>query len=237
MSLPVSLTTIASRLPLLPDIIKSLLTQSLKPESIHIWVSKDPFLIDSGCDTQLPSEFEELLSSDSSIILHWTPNIGPYRKLLPFAHLYPNTPVLVVDDDTVYEKNFVEVAYTFWNQLKCCIAFRSTILDPDMPYSQWLDGAGQEAIGLFHKGNGGVVYHTSWFQDSRIHDSSVFLNMCPTADDIWFNVWRIKQRIVCYCPPSHCIQKSLKTSNCLFQTNESKNDAILKEVLNYIISL
>ena len=235
MSLPISLTSISSRLHLLPITINSLLTQTKKPESIHLWLSKEPFGIDEGCQ-RLPQELQALLEREPLLHLHWTENIGPHTKLLPFAKLYPNTPVLVIDDDTLYEPTFIESASTLWEKHKCCIAFRATIMILEDPYMSWLDGAKEKSIYLFHKGNGGVVYHTSWFQDPKIHDTKVFLDICPTADDIWFNVWRMKQQISCYCAPRCMIQKSLDVPIGLFQTNESKNDAIIKAVHKYIFS-
>lgn len=236
MSLPISLTSISSRLHILPKTLKSLLTQTLKPEGIHIFLSKEPFNIDQGC-TSLPGELQALLDAEPLLHLHWTENHGPFRKLLPFAKLFPNIPVLVVDDDTIHESTFVETAYTLWKEHQCCISFRATIMSPEHPYRTWFDGAGETSIGLFHKGNGGVVYHTSWLQDLRIHDSSIFLKFCPTADDIWFNVWRMRQGIPCYCTKKPMIQQSLPVPVGLFQTNESKNDAILKDVLKYMSSL
>jgi hypothetical protein len=101
----------------------------------------------------------------------------------------------------------------------------------DEPYMSWLDGEKETSIYLFHKGNGGVVYHTSWFQDPKIHDTKVFLDICPIADDVWFNLWRMK-----HCAPRCMIQKSLDVPIGLFQTNESKNDAIIKAVHKYIFS-
>jgi hypothetical protein len=236
MSLPISLTSISSRLSILPKTLRSLLTQTLKPEGIHIFLSKEPFGLDQGC-TSLPLELQTLLATEPLLHLHWTENLGPHTKLLPFAKLFPNTPVLVVDDDTIHEPTFIETAFQLWKEHQCCISFRATIMIPDIPYRFWLDAAGEKAIPIFHKGNGGIVYHTSWFQDPRIQDSQVFLKLCPTADDIWFNVWRMRQGILCYCTKKPMIQKSLPVPVGLFQTNESKNDAILKDVLKYISSL
>lgn len=235
-SLPISLTSISSRLHLLPKTLKSLLTQTLKPEAIHLWLSKEAFGIDTGCKS-IPQELQTMIEREPLLHLHWTENIGSFRKLLPFAKLYPNTPVLVVDDDTLYESTFVETAYTLWKKNQCCIAFRASIMLLDEPYMSWLNGAGEKSIYLFPKGNGGIVYHTSWFQDLRIHDANTFLKLCPTADDIWFSVWRMKQGIPCYCAPKCLIEKTMDTSCNLFQTNESKNDILLQNVYKYIFSL
>ena len=46
----------------------------------------------------------------------------------------------------------------------------------------------------------------------------------------------MKQQISCYCAPRCMIQKSLDVPIGLFQTNESKNDAIIKAVHKYIFS-
>jgi hypothetical protein len=235
MSLPISLTSISSRLDILPKTLRSLLDQTLKPTAIHIWLSTAASGMDDGCKT-LPIELTSLLATEPLLHLHWTENTGSYRKLLPFAKLYPDTPVLVVDDDTIHSQELVATAYMLWNQYKCCISFRATIFNKDEHYRLWPNAAGKKGVTIFHKGNGGTVYHTSWFQEPIIHDSSVFLNIAPTADDIWFNLWRMKKGISCYCYVQCLIQRSIPVKTTLFHTNESKNDDFIKRVWDFIAS-
>jgi hypothetical protein len=233
MSLPISLTSISSRLDILPKTLRSLLTQTLKPTAIHLWLSKEPAGMDDGIKT-LPAELASLLATEPLLHLHWTDNTGPYRKLLPFAKLYPDTPVLVVDDDTIHSQELVATAYTLWNQYKCCISFRATRFDGNQHYRLWPNAAGKKEVDIFHKGNGGVVYHTSWFQDPVIHDSAVFLSIAPTADDIWFNLWRMKKGIFCYCYIQSLIQRSISVKTTLFHINEAKNDEYINRVWDFI---
>lgn len=234
MTLPISLTSISSRLDILPKTLRSFLNQTLKPAAIHIWLSKEPAGMDEGCKT-LPIELQTLLATEPLLHLHWTDNIGPYRKLLPFAKLYPDTPVLVVDDDTIHSEEFVATANMLWNEYKCCISFRATVFNKDEHYRLWPNAARKKGIDIFHKGNGGTVYHTSWFQDPLIHDSASFLRLAPTADDVWFNLWRMKKGISCYCYIQCLIQRSIPVKTTLFHTNESKNDDFIKGVSDFIM--
>jgi len=231
-SLPISLTSIPSRLDILPRTLRALLKQTLKPSAIHIWLSKDSYQLDGGCSEDLPRELRELLATEP-IYLHWTDNLGPFTKLLPFCNQYPDTPVLVVDDDTIYDENLVLTAYTLWNQHKCCIAFRATIYSKEH-YRLWPNASDKKDVNIFHKGNGGVVYHTKWFQDPLFHNAEVYKKLCPTADDIWINLWRMKKGILCYCYARPLIKSSIPVKTTLFHFNESNNDRILNDVREYV---
>jgi hypothetical protein len=235
MTLPISLTSISSRLDILARTLRLLLNQTLKPSGIYVYLCREPYGIDEGCK-ELPSDLKVLFATEPLLHLRWVENTGPYCKILPFAKEFPNTPVLVVDDDTKYVPTLVERAWNLWKEHECCITFRATVLDVSTSYMTWPNAAGQKAITLFAKGNGGIVYHTSWFQDSRIQDFSVYRQIAPTADDVWLNAWRIQQNIECYCATEASFVHSVNKGKCLFQINESKNDEMIRAVWAYVFS-
>jgi hypothetical protein len=233
MTLPISLTSISSRLDMLVRTLRILLNQTLKPSGIYVYLSKEGFGIDDGC-VNLPRELQLLFATEPLLHLRWVPNTGSYRKLLPFAKEFPNTPVLVVDDDTKYVPTLVERAYALWMRNSCCVAFRATVIKPGESYATWENAAGKKDTMLFTKGNGGVVYHTSWFQDEAIHDVGVYGSIAPTADDVWFNGWRIKKGVPCVCDTESSFVHSVHAGKTLFQINESKNDGILRATWDYL---
>jgi hypothetical protein len=238
MTLPITVTSISSRLDLLTQTLKCLLNQTLLPSGIWVWLSYEAHGIDEGVQ-ELPKELEELVRREPLVHICWTENIGPYTKLLPFAKTFPDTPVLVVDDDTKYLPDLVENAWKAWKAEggTSAICFRGTVMDVERPYRKWMDAKGVRGVGVFSKGNGGVVVHTSWFQNPRIHDSGVFLQLAPGADDIWFNLWRMWARIPCRCLEVPSFAPFSHGRPCLFQTNESKNDEHLKRVREYLAGL
>jgi len=231
MSLPISLTCISSRLSILPKTIRSLLNQTLKPSSIHVFLSKESYGIDDGC-LSLPMELKILFATEPLLHLHYTPNIGPYRKIIPFSQLFPDTPVLVVDDDTIYKSDFIETAYSLWKLHSCSSSFRAVPIQ-NSEYVNWPAASGEKDILLFAKGNGGVVYHTSWFQDNRFHSN--YSDLAPFADDIWLNIWRISLSIPCYAHSKSFIQSSIPTKTNLFLTNETQNDSIFQSVWKFLL--
>ena len=233
MTLPISLTSISSRLDILGRTLRILLNQTLKPSGIYVYLSRDPYGIDEGCKV-LPKDLQILFATESLLHLRWVENTGPYCKILPFSKEFPNTPVLVVDDDTKYLPTLVERAYALWLQHQCCITFRATEMNLETSYSTWPNAAGRTAIPLFAKGNGGIVYHTSWFQDPRIHDFAKYKELAPLADDVWLNAWRIQQNIPCYCDPEPSFAHTVSTRKCLFQINESKNDETIRATWAYV---
>lgn len=238
MTLPISLTSISSRLTILPRTLRCLLDQTLKPSAIHVYLSREPSRIttmDSGCSADLPEELQSMFATEPLLHLHWTENLGPHTKLIPFCQEFPNTPVLVVDDDTLHESTLVETAFYLWCEHKCCISFRATLFNKDEEYRLWPNAAGKRDVLVFHKGNGGVVYHTSWFQDPAFNNPEIFKKIAETADDVWFNAWRIKQGISCYCYVRCLLKYSIPVKSTLFHINESKNDETIRDVWRYLL--
>ena len=233
MTLPISLTSISSRLTILPKTLQRLLNQTLKPSAIHVYLSKDPSLMDEGC-TEIPSVLQDMFDNEPLLHLHWTEDLGPHTKLLPFCKEFPDTPVLVVDDDTVYEETLVSHAFSLWQHHRCCISFRATLFNEIQEYRYWPNAAGKKEVRIFHKGNGGIVYHTSWFQDPAFHDASVYKKVAKTADDVWFNAWRMKKEIPCYCYIRCLFKSSIPVKSTLFHINESKNDETIKQVWDVV---
>lgn len=233
--LPISITSISTRLDLLVRTLRILLNQTLKPSGIYVYLSRESYGLDDGCK-ELPKDLKLFFATEPLLHLRWTENTGPYRKLLPFAKEFPDTPVLVLDDDTKYLPTLVERAWKLWNEHKCCITFRATILDLSTAYMTWPNASGKKAITLFTKGNGGVLYQTSWFQNPRIQDSLKYLEVAPLADDVWFNAWRIQQNIECYCDTESSFIHSVTNRKCLFQINESKNDTTIRLTWEYVFT-
>jgi hypothetical protein len=213
--------------------MRILLNQTVKPAGIYVYLSREPYGIDEGIKV-LPRDLQLLFSTEPLLHLRWVENTGPYRKILPFAKECPDTPVLVVDDDTKYLPNLVERAVGLWEKHRCCIAFRATVFDSSTSYATWASAAGQKAVTLFTKGNGGVLYHTSWFQDSRIQDAALYNNLAPLADDVWLNAWRIKQDIHCICEVESSFTHTVSNRKCLFQINETKNDETIRKVWEFV---
>lgn len=195
----VNLTTTYHRLGLCRIALISLLTQSKTPDRINVWVSTEPYLRDKGIkDVELIKELLESLpcSETNRINFRWIPNIGPYRKLIPILREAEAKDVIVTaDDDIFYSKDWLKrlledydksggdavavrvrkkrinflgkvTSYLYWKLIS-----RYTVVDDD---------------GFVVTFGGGAVLNKSMFREQDITDDN-FLNLAPTADDLWYS--------------------------------------------------
>lgn len=104
----ISLTTIANRLHLLSPTIQSIIAGSYTPTMIYIFVSPDPYLIDTGIsEDDIMNEdhnLVQLLEIFPNIKFVFTENIGPHRKVLPLLKnkWKEDCVIISVDDDHIY---------------------------------------------------------------------------------------------------------------------------------------
>ena len=230
----ISMTTISTRQRHCIKTLKCLLEQTRLPDAIHLYVSEDPYLLDKGISKEsLDSSLHELIQSTPLLTVHWVPNEGPYRKLLPFLRSQKwsdHTLVLTCDDDTLYKQTLVEEAISLWKSKKCCIGFRGTRIDSSFQYNSFPDAKGTESLWNLAKGNGCVLYQPTWFPLTPL-----FLEGWkdfPTTDDLWFTSWRIAAGIPCYISESGSfISSQLTRENLWLNYNENKNGQVLFTIL------
>lgn len=104
----ISLTTIANRLHLLAPTIESIVSGSVLPSMIYVFISSDPYLIDTGIKEKdlfrKEMNLVPLIDQYPNIKFVFTENIGPHRKLLPLLSrkLEEDNIIITVDDDHLY---------------------------------------------------------------------------------------------------------------------------------------
>lgn len=129
----ISLTTIANRLHLLSPTIQSIISGSYVPSMIYIFVSPDPYLIDTGIteDDIMNNEHNlvPLLEIFPNIKFVFTENIGPHRKVLPLLHRVKNEDCVIisVDDDHIYVHHWLRdmLAYYIHSKGEAIISSRA----------------------------------------------------------------------------------------------------------------
>ena len=221
----VALCTISSRKDCCLRTINSLLKQTV-PCDIHVLLSEEPFLLDKGFPGKIIwPELEAL-----PITIHWVPNWASYRKTVSFMKLFPHDQFLAVDDDEEFHPGFMKFIEDHYEG--GVMAFRATRYTYE-PYNQWesILSPGKSIYG-WHKGNGGVVYDSSLFQDPSFFDAQAFLELAPTSDDVWVNLWRMFHRIpVWVYPLSHT---PMPQEERLWFYNYNKNDEMINKVRSYL---
>jgi hypothetical protein len=192
----VSLTSIVGNLGTLQPTLLSLLHQSHPPDEIRVYLSEEPYLKDSGFKDRVIPSWLSLLP----VRIYWTENTGPYRKLLPVLKecWAEDVAIITVDDDTEYDSKLVETLVYAYASFKCVVACRCFYMGN--PLTAIYSGnarANPRDVGNFHTGKGAVLYHPSLFHGTAIVSSREYFRLCPTNDDLWFNLWRMWNKVPC----------------------------------------
>ena len=170
--------------------VKSLLAGSVLPDKLVLYVTLEEFK-----DRKLPDELLELeKSSDIFEIRDYGRNIRSYRKLVPALDDFPESIIVTVDDDVVYHKNMLRDLITLHEKYpKDIIAHRAKRISPDKPYKKWkkyrwyhfLSRKIHNDFSNLQTGVAGVLYPPHALKKEMI-DPALFMEIAPTADDIWF---------------------------------------------------
>lgn len=188
----VTLTTIHSRLPYVPQVVKSLTNQTLRPTRICLNISREPYLLDEGIAEDNPVLHE--LMKLPRLQINWVPNTGPYRKIWHVLEHHFSQPeaqdglFVTVDDDTLYPEYFLQQLYENYLQHDCIIAFRGRHIELEqqtiLPYDNWTWGQNQPSLSNLPTGKDGVLYSTRFFTRDFLNLAEV-QRLAPTADDLW----------------------------------------------------
>lgn len=182
-SLVVSLTSYPKRFPTLHLTLMSLLTQSVRPDMVVLWVFDDEMKF-------IPENIRSLTKHGLSI--KSCENLRSYCKIVPALRDYPDAFIITADDDVYYRRNWIRpLTQAYKGNGKEIICHRAHVIKLDgngMPraYSDWDFNIDREITSdhVFPTGTGGVLYPPHVF-DSEVTDTKTFLDICPTADDIW----------------------------------------------------
>ena len=126
----VSLTTTPDRVHHIKPTLRSLLDQTRPAEKI---ILNYPEATRSG--KAYPPV--ETLGLDPEVTVLRCKDEGPLTKVLPTLRSHPEAAIVVVDDDVIYPRDFLETLGSAWNDNpKCVHAYRGVRLEPDVPFSE-----------------------------------------------------------------------------------------------------
>jgi len=184
-----SLTSFPQRINTLHIVIKSLLTQDLKPDYLVLYLAQNQF---PNKENDLPQSLLELKSFGLEI--KWCEDdIRSYKKLIPALKDFSDAIIITFDDDIVYKKDTIKTLYQAYQK------------NPNNIYAQrsarlYLDGDEIKNVKMNNlilrdyskpdfknrlTGCAGVLYPPkSLFKD--VLDKNIFYNLIPTHDDVWF---------------------------------------------------
>lgn len=234
----VSLTSFPPRIKNIWITIETLLRQSVPPQRILLWLSKEQFEYDG-----LPKNLKRLQSRGVEIRFV-DGDIRSHKKYLYVFREYPDSLVLLADDDIIYPSDLIE---TLLDARKECNSDKVVVHKYGSrirwsengelrPYNQW-DSIFYAYSGndlFFGSGGGTLLRPNDLFND--VINIDLALKLCPSADDIWLNAMA-KLSGCTYVKINNGVLLSVqyKDDRPLYASNvwQNENDVQLTQIINY----
>ena len=191
--LVVSLTSYPARFKTLGFTIRSLLDQTVKPDTIVLWV-------DHAAMASLPQSVTELEGPAFSV--RPTDDLRSFTKIIPALIAYPDSFIAVADDDIHYPENWLKGLVDAYDPDDPTIVYhrghRLAYL-PDgslAPYRSWRRNVRDKAsllpaTNIMPTGVGGVLYPPGSLPPQTT-DVFLFRQLSETCDDSWlYFMWRL----------------------------------------------
>lgn len=237
----VSLTTYGWRYNFVFLTIESILSQSVQPEAIYLWIfEKDNcspltrWILDKQCKRGL-------------IIKKIDTDVRSYKKLSYMLKepSYDYHHIITADDDVLYPAKWIDNFISHPKYLSHILCNRARVITYDknnedlLPYKFWPLATllNNETNYLLPTGVSGICYPVAAL-DERVYDFSAIHKFCPTADDIWykmvtlsngFHSFLIQDHIKHYPLVVTSLTKGLEKSNVFGDMNDKQ----IKESLSY----
>lgn len=183
----VSLTSYGRRLYDVCFAIESIMQQTYKPNRIVLWLDKKDF------ENSLPESL--LIQQKRGLDIRvYEPDIRSYKKLIPSLKEFPNAAIITVDDDVMYDFDIVERLIKAYiadpKSVHACRLHEVAFYDDGTikSYNKWKRGINsiEPYKKYFFTGVGAVIYPPNSFHED-VFKEEMFMEICKTADDVWFN--------------------------------------------------
>lgn len=184
----VSLTSFPARINNVWQVIICMLNQTLLPDEIILWLSKEQF---PTADT-IPQSLREL-EGDIFKIRMVDDDLRSHKKYYYISLEYVDANVFLIDDDIYYPSTLLEDTWTEYlkheNAVICNFGFHIKYnADGVMEsYNTWIPCHEKSSDkNLFFGSGGGTLFQPSkMFKD--LTNVELFTKLTPSADDIWLN--------------------------------------------------
>ncbi len=193
----VSLTSYGKRVGrFLPYVVYSLLEQRMLPARILVWLDRDHWNEDN-----VPWALKQMRRY--GVEINFCPDVRSYKKLVYTLPIYRDKVIVTVDDDIYYPRTLLSDLWLAHRQHPNCvcsvIAHKVRIIGSSvLPYKQWEKNLSEAMEGLLLPiGAGGVLYPPMSLHPDVLNVR--YLELCPTADDLWFWCHALRKGTGHYC--------------------------------------
>jgi hypothetical protein len=194
----VSLTTTPERLGKVHIAVECLLGQTRQPDKLVLWLSE-------GLKNKiLPLSLRK--QTRRGLEVQFVEDIGPHTKAIYALKHFADWRVVTADDDVLYPRDWLrDLAAAHEREPDCVTCHRAhrMIVDKNngtlRPYTQWdllARGHAAPSMLLFPTGVGGVLYPPGTLHP-EVFNQTIFRQICPTADDVWFKAMSLLQGARC----------------------------------------
>lgn len=236
----VSMTSYGSRIYSVPVALERLLCQTLKPDRIVLYLSKDNF---PNQEADLPVQLLEF--KEYGVEIRWCDgDIKSYKKIVPALKEFPDDIIITVDDDIFYRFDMVERLYhsylQFPHAISACRVHKMTFDKSGNlnPYAKWkklyTDEILVPSMQLFATTGAGTLFPPHCLHNATV-DESLFMRLAPNADDIWIKIMSILNHtptvVVGRFGEIQCVEGTQE--NRLWDTNQVENDKQLQQVMEH----
>lgn len=247
-----SMTSIYERQDRLLITLSSLLKQNIIFDKIFLYLSEEPYLLDSGFTNRkiTNDKLTSLLNANKDLIqVKWVENTGPFRKLLPLLKekWMEDCIIITCDDDCFYTKSLIKNLVSDYTIHKCCVNYRGHYLKKDMcleleKFNNTIEEVnGKKSIYNFPTGKGCILYKPEFFYKTKdiIFDNSFYSKYCPTDDDLWFFIMRTINNVPCYMNNNvrYCDKDLYGTGLFEVYNNKQNRELNTKNILKLLVPL
>ncbi len=182
----VSLTSHPARFHTLSRALNSLLMQRLQAKRIYLNIAQEDI-------SKLPDSVTKL-ASNGIVIINACENLGPGKKLIPTLKLEPNLPIIVVDDDLIFETDLtlkLMIAHHLSPESIVAARVHKIIYTQDgkiSEYSNWRKNyslSDGPSIDLFPTSGAGTLYMAEFFHKD-VTDEKTYKELAFHTDDLWW---------------------------------------------------
>lgn len=184
--LVVSLTSYGKRVEEAFVAIESIMQGTEKPDRIVLWLEEGLKAV------ALPEPLKR--QQQRGLEVRYTPDIRSYKKLIPALQTFPDCMIITIDDDVAYPEWLVADMLAVYAQHPDSVLATQVLQMKrgedgrfatirEWPY---VEQETDDTSRFFTEGFGGVLYPPHCFTDEVLRED-LFMQLCPTADDVWFN--------------------------------------------------
>lgn len=233
----VSLTSFPKRVGNLWLVIETLLRQTVVPNKIILWLSKDQFpeglaILPDSLKSQQNDVFE---------IRFVEGDIRSHKKYLYAFREYPNEYVITVDDDIMYPTTMIEsLLKSKAEHPENVICRYGFIMQYDkigntLGFSKWIEDYEKESVNFcFGSGGGTLFVPKDLYED--VTNIEIALKLAPLADDLWLNAMTFLAGAKNLVISKDLLMPVLTKGNerlCDVNVGANKNDEQLFNIIDY----